>query len=143
MAENSKGRRRKLKTVRETAKEQLQQQQRPTPVKQLLRLVFWPFVSLYRWLAQPVHIHEQKGGEDSWAGSWTKERSLAPAYVRHSFFEMKMVVWPPFNTAMRLTVAVFIFALFFAGLVAFMDWVLTQIFEEVILNKGENIRNLF
>ena len=143
MAKNPQGRRRNLETVRETAESQFKQQNQPSLAGQLLRLVFWPLGSLFRWLAQPAHIHEQKGDADSWAGAWTKERSLMPAYVRYSFSEMKMVVWPPFNTAMRLTVAVFIFAIFFAAVVSLMDWILTQIFEEVILNRGENIRNLF
>ena len=143
MAKDPQGRKRNLKTVRETAESQFKQQSRPSLAGQVLRWTFWPISGLFRWLAQPVHIHEQKGHAESWAGSWTKERSLVPAYVRHSFFEMKMVVWPSFTAVRRLTVAVFIFAIFFALLVSLMDWVLTQIFEEVILNKGENIRNLF
>ena len=61
---------------------------------------------------------------------------MVPAYVRNSFFEIRLVVWPAFSVAMRLTTAVIIFAIFFALLVALLDWVLTQIFEEIILNKG-------
>ena len=73
----------------------------------------------------------------------TKQRSMVPPYIRQSAAEIKLVSWPPFSSAMRLTSAVFFFAVFFAILVSALDWALTQIFEEIILNKAENLRNLF
>ncbi len=75
-------------------------------------------------------------------GAWTKDRSMVPAYMRNSCFEIRMVTWPSFIQAMLLTLSVIIFAVFLSSLIAVIDWILTQIFEEIILNKGENIRSL-
>ena len=41
---------------------------------------------------------------------------------------------------MKLTFSVAIFATFFALVVYAADWLLTKIFEEIILNESENIR---
>ena len=142
MADDSKGRRRNLKTVREMAESQLKQRQKPFWLKRLFQLVFWPIGALFQWLSQPLHVHESTGDATTWTGAWTKNRSMMPAYMRNSFFEIRMVTWPSFIQAMLLTLSVIIFAVFLSSLIAVIDWLLTQIFEEIILNKGENIRSL-
>ena len=143
MAKENKGRRRKLPTIRETAASELERRGKPSWLKRFLKAAFLPVGAFFKWLAQPVELHHSQAVPGGWTEAWTKQRSMVPAYVRNSFFEIRLVVWPPFSTAMRLTTAVIIFAIFFALLVALLDWVLTQIFEEIILNKAENLRNLF
>ena len=143
MAKEPKARRRKVQTVRERAASELERRQKPSWLKYFLNLAFSPIGTLFKWLAQPVELHRSESDASSWAGAWSKQRSMVPAYVRQSVAEVRLVVWPTFSTAMRLTTAVIIFAIFFALLVALLDWVLTQIFEEIILNKAENLRNLF
>ena len=108
-----------------------------------VKLVLFPFVWLFRWLNRPVKVHADYGEQNSVMSGLAKERSLMPAYIRNSFNEIKLVSWPTFPAAMKLTFAVFFFAAFFAVVVTALDWVLTQVFEEIILNKAENIRNLF
>ena len=108
----------------------------------IVKLILSPFIWLFRWLNKPVKVHADYK-QDSLAAGLAKERSLMPTYVRNSFNEIRMVSWPTFPAAMRLTFAVFFFAAFFALVVTVLDWVLTQVFEEIILNKAENLRNLF
>ena len=136
------GRKRNLKTIREVAQKRSALKQRPFWLKRLLKLSFSPLTLAWRWLNQPVHTHAN-ANEAGLAANLTRPRSMLPAYVRDSIYEIKQVTWPNFGVAMRLTFAVFIFATFFAVIVASLDWVLTQIFEEIILNKAENLRSLF
>ena len=109
----------------------------------VVKFVLSPFVWLFKWLNRPVRVHADYGEDSPVMSGLAKERSLMPAYIRNSFNEIKLVSWPTFPAAIRLTLAVFLFAAFFAIVVTALDWVLTQVFEEIILNKAENIRNLF
>lgn len=137
-----KGRKRNLKTVRQAAQDRQKSQKKPNWLKKLFKLAWAPFGALFKWLNQPLSIHADKPQKGLMA-NLTKSRSMVPAYVRNSFTELKMVIWPSFPTALRLTFAVCIFAAIFALLVLVFDWALTHIFEELILHEGENIRNLF
>ena len=138
--EKQQFRKRNIATSKPAEKDPAEPRRRPLWLK-IVRGVFLPFIWLFKWLNQPVRTHADHG-EGAMAGL-TKQRSLMPAYVRESALELKQVSWPSFPAAMRLTFAVFWFAVFFALLVTALDWVLTQIFEELILNKGEGIRDLF
>lgn len=91
------------------------------------------------FLAQSVKTHEHK--ENSRWSFLTKPRSFVPGYLRNSFTELKNVTWPRLPEALRLTFAVILFAAIFTVLVTALDWVLERVFEELILNKSENIIN--
>ena len=93
------------------------------------------------WLNQPLGSFASP--ETNPGRTWqalTKHRSLAPRYVRQSWAEVRCVTWPQFPQALRLTWAVVVFAVIFSILVATVDWILTEIFKEVIINKAINIR---
>jgi len=60
-------------------------------------------------------------------------RWLAPRYFVNAFREVRLVTWPNRRETVRLTVAVFIFAIVFGGLVAVVDKGLDKIFKDVIL----------
>ena len=137
-----KGRKRNLKTVKELAAQKAQTRQRPTLVRRLLRLLFRPLVIAFKWLNQPAYIHGQVVGGAGAGSLLTKHRSMIPAYVRNSFMELRLTTWLRFPQALRLTVAVLLFAVFFALLVAGLDWLLTEVFREVILERGGNIKDL-
>ena len=131
----SQGRRRNLQTVRQVAENKARNKAR----KSFWRIIFGPIGACLNWLNQPLYTHTENR-------SWrllTKQRALMPAYVRHSFAELKLTSWPTWPLALRLTSAVIIFSIFFALLVTSLDWILTQIFEEIILNRAENLRDLF
>ena len=97
-----------------------------------------------RWLNQPLVDLPGTGRTSRPAvDALSRQRSLAPKYVRESWAELRQVTWPRFGQAMRLTFAVMLFSAFFAILVANIDQLLTKIFEEIILNESQNIRNFF
>ena len=79
------------------------------------------------WLNQPVMIHDQPS-------VLTKNRHVFPKYVRQSASELTLISWPKFSTAIRLSVAVFLFATFFTTIVFILDTILTRIFERLFLN---------
>ena len=138
----SKQRKRNLKTARQTVEKQPSLKKKSSWFKKLLSLIFLPFRLIFRWLNQPVKTHADYN-QNAWSSMLTKQRSMVLPYIRQSAAEIKLVSWPSFSSAMRLTSAVFLFAVFFALIVSGLDWALTQIFEEIILNKAENLRNLF
>ena len=136
-----KGRKRNLKTVKELAEQKVKAQKKPSKLKLFFRILFKPLVLAFKWLNQPAYIHRQHP-EGSPAATLTKHRSVIPAYVKSSAYELKLTTWLDFPRAWRLTMAVFVFAIFFALLVTGLDWVLTRIFEEIILEKARNIKDL-
>ncbi len=137
-----KQRKRNLKTARQALKKQPDPKKRSSWLKKLFKLIFLPIRLVFKWLNQPVRTHADYS-QNSKLSALAKHRSVVPPYVRQSAAEIKLVTWPTFSAAMRLTSAVFFFAVFFAVVVAGLDWALTRIFEEIILNKAENLRNLF
>ena len=126
------GRRRKL----ESNSTESRRPSRPSRVRGLSR-VFGP---AGRWLNQPVAGLPAPASSHPLVTALSQPRSLAPRYLRQSWAEMRQVTWPRFGQAMHLTFAVVIFSIVFAVLVANIDWLLTKIFEEIILNESQNIR---
>ena len=64
----------------------------------------------------------------------SKRGRLVPRYFREAWAEIKQVTWPTRQTV-RLTTAVFIFALVFGTLVALLDIGLDKIFRELIIKR--------
>ena len=93
-----------------------------------------------RWLNQPLASLPNPASPHPLVASLSRSRPLAPRYLRESWAEMRQVAWPRPGQAMRLTLAVVLFSAFFAVLVSSIDWMLTKIFEEIILNESQNIR---
>lgn len=56
-----------------------------------------------------------------------------PSYFRNSFKELKQVTWPTFRNGLKLTWAVIIFAVVFGLSIAALDWVLTNVFKNILL----------
>lgn len=118
--------------------------QKPTPKKRLSSRVGRGLSAGGRWLNQPLASLPGSGRTSRpVVDALSRPRSLFPKYVRESWAELRQVTWPRFGQAMRLTFAVMLFAAFFAVLIANIDQLLTRIFEEIILNESQNIRNFF
>lgn len=72
---------------------------------------------------------------------WPVLRPLRPVtrpadrYLRAVRQEFKRVVWPSRKETWRLTLAVVIFSVVFAGFITLVDYGLNQLFEKVII-KG-------
>lgn len=60
-------------------------------------------------------------------------RIIWPRFIRNSFHELKLVTWPSWRTGRQLTLAVIIFAVIFAVLVALVDWGLNSAFKSLFL----------
>lgn len=55
-------------------------------------------------------------------------------YIRNSWRELRLVEWPHRKNVLKLTGAVFVFAIGFAMLIAVVDFGLDKVFKELILN---------
>jgi preprotein translocase SecE subunit len=63
----------------------------------------------------------------------TKPRKATPSYFRKSWQELRQVVWPTRTETAKLTVAVFMFAIFFSLLISLADYGLDKLFKALIL----------
>lgn len=62
-----------------------------------------------------------------------KRRYLLPAFIRDAGNELKQVTWPSRKETLKLTLAVFLFAIVFGLLIAVVDYGLDKLFRKVIL----------
>ena len=60
-------------------------------------------------------------------------RRIVPGFLAGAFYEIKRVSWPGRSETIRLTWAVFVFAIVFSIIVAMLDFVLDKIFRSIIL----------
>lgn len=81
-----------------------------------LRFLLWPFKT------KPVRFVGR-----------ILSRVLLLKYFRESWQEMREVVWPTRRQTMQLTLAVFLFALFFGAIIAAADYGLDKLFKALIL----------
>lgn len=58
---------------------------------------------------------------------------LVPGFLKGAFNEIRQVTWPGRRETIRLTWAVFVFAIIFSIIVAALDFVLDKIFKSIIL----------
>lgn len=65
----------------------------------------------------------------------SKSRKFTPRFFRDAWAELRMVTWPNRSETIKLTLAVFVFALVFAGLIGLVDFGLTEITEKILLDK--------
>ncbi len=62
-----------------------------------------------------------------------KRRSLIPRYLRESWQELRLVSWPSRKETLKLTIAVFVFAILLGGLVTLVDYGLDKLFRNLLL----------
>lgn len=62
-----------------------------------------------------------------------KRRYIIPRYFREAWGELRQVVWPSRRETWKLTLAVFIFAVVFALLVAVTDYGLDKLFRRILV----------
>ncbi len=72
---------------------------------------------------------------DNRAGRFlNKRRKVIPSYFRNSWIELRQVVWPDRKTTAKLTLAVFLFAIFFTIIITTVDYGLDKLFKKFILS---------
>ena len=64
-----------------------------------------------------------------------KRVRIMPKFVREAWQEIRQVQWPNRRETVRLTIAVFMFALIFALIIGLLDFGLDKLFKQVILKK--------
>lgn len=64
----------------------------------------------------------------------SKRVRFVPRYFRDAWAEVKQVTWPSRRESIKLTSAVFIFALIFGALIWVTDYGLEQLFRKVLID---------
>jgi preprotein translocase SecE subunit len=59
---------------------------------------------------------------------------IVPGFLKGAFHEIRQTTWPTRSETIRLTWAVFVFAVIFSIIVAGLDFVLDKIFRAIILD---------
>jgi preprotein translocase SecE subunit len=59
---------------------------------------------------------------------------FVPSFIKNAWNEIRLVTWPNRRDTLRLTMAVFIFAIVFAVIVGLLDYALDKLFKEVLLD---------
>lgn len=62
-----------------------------------------------------------------------KRRSFIPRYFKLAWAEVRQVVWPKNKETAKLTMAVFMFAIFFGVIITVADYGLDKLFKQLIL----------
>lgn len=125
------GRQKKVQTVRERAKGQKSEKTKRIRTQAAK-------------LTKPVKKLNKVGGgkeyhlplPDNKLGRFMRKRvRLWPRFFGEAWAEIRQVTWPNRRQTVRLTFAVFIFALIFGIMVALLDFGLDKLFREVIINN--------
>ncbi len=62
-----------------------------------------------------------------------KRRRIIPSYFRNAWAELRQVKWPNNRETIKLTFAVFVFAIFFMLFISAADFGLDKVFKKLIL----------
>jgi preprotein translocase SecE subunit len=130
--ESSRRRRKLPETVRERAEKQHEKTHK-APRRKRLGSVTKPVGTLRTISKREYHPIKLKGASP-WARFFGKSRRLMPAYFRESWAELRLVKWPNRRETIRLTIAVFIFALIFMVIIHGMDFAFDKLFKEILLS---------
>lgn len=119
----------KPQTLRERASRAGAEKQ-PRRLKQAGTNALRPLKALARTGRKEVYLPMP----DTRAGRFlNKRRSLMPRYFKQAWQEVKQVKWPGRRETAKLTLAVFIFAIFFGLLISLVDYGLDRLFKDLIL----------
>jgi preprotein translocase SecE subunit len=118
-------------SVREHAEKQAAKREAPKKSTKLKGKIHRPLSTLRaagKKEFTPVKVPEKKG-----VRHLNKRVRFVPKFIRESWAELKLVVWPDKKTAARLTLAVFIFSAVFAIFVQILDYGFNKLFKEILL----------
>ena len=120
----------KSQTVRERSENTIAPKKR---IRKTVKKVTKPVKSLKKLHQKEYHLPIP----DSKLGKFLKRRvRVIPKFFVEAFGEVRLVTWPNRNDTIKLTLAVFIFAIFLASFVGILDYGLSKAFEEFIVNKN-------
>lgn len=129
---STKRRIRKVETVRERAERSVAAADKPKVrrIRKTAGAASRPFRAAHRIGQKEYYLPMP----DNRVGKFlNKRRRFTPRFIREAWAELRQVEWPNARMTARLTIAVFIFALFFGLLVTAVDFGLGKLFEKVFL----------
>ena len=119
----------KAETVRERAAKS-EQPRKPRRIKQAGTSALRPLKAIARTGRKEFYLPMP----DTRAGRFlNRRRSLVPRYFKLAWAEVRQVEWPTRKETIKLTLSVFLFAIFFALIISLADFVLDKAFETFIL----------
>lgn len=126
---NKRSARRKNPTVRERT--QQTSKEKPKRLRKTAGTIASPFKRAHKTTKKEYNVVPLP---DNKAGRILGKRvRIVPKYFREAWGEIKLVTWPNRKETIRLTIAVFVFALVFALIVGGLDFVLDKIFRRILL----------
>lgn len=135
MTENNTGPKKrqlkKVQTVRQKA-EKAGAERKPRRLHTASSTAAKPFKAAAR--AGKREYHPIKLPDNRIGRFMTKSRRAIPSYFRLSWQELLQVRWPDARETAKLTLAVFMFAIFFSVLISTVDYGLDKVFKALILN---------
>lgn len=131
---NTKKRVRKPETVRDRTTKAAKSESKPKRLRKVGTTAAKPFQRASAFGKKEIQLPLTHKIPDTKVGRFfSKRRSATPRYFINAFKELKQVRWPSNRETLKLTSAVFIFAVIFGLLVAIVDYILDYIFKKVIL----------
>lgn len=120
-------------TVREQATKKTSDAPKPRRLHKATNVVRKPLGAARR--IGKKEYHPVKLPDNRLGRFMTASRRFTPRFFRDAWAELKQVTWPNRAETAKLTLAVFIFALVFAGLIGLVDFGLTKLSEKILLDK--------
>lgn len=119
----------KSETVRERAAKS-EQPRNPRRIKQAGTHALRPLKAIARTGRKEIYLPLP----DTKTGRFlNKRRSIIPRYFKQAWAEVRQVEWPKRKETAKLTLSVFLFAIFFAIIISLADYILDKAFETFIL----------
>ena len=119
----------KTETVRERAAKS-EQPRKPRRIKQAGTHALRPLKAIARTGRKEIYLPMP----DNRAGRFlNKRRSMIPRYFKLAWAEVRQVEWPGRKETAKLTLSVFLFAIFCALIISLADFILDKAFETFIL----------
>lgn len=120
-----------VESVRERAQKSVKTETKPRRLSATAEKAKKPIIAarnIGRREYHPIKLPDNKLG--NFLG---KSRRFTPGFLRNAWNELRMVVWPTGRETLRLSMAVFIFAIVFGAAIAGVDFLLEKLFQEVLL----------
>ena len=124
-------RRKAPETVREKAEKESAKKLAPKKSSNIKKAIAKPINKVTKFGKKeytPIKVPDKKG-----VRVLNKRVRFIPKWLSNSWAELMQVTWPGKREAFSKTVAVFVFAIAFALLVQFLDFIFSRVIKEIIL----------
>ena len=128
-AKDAPRKRKRPTTVREHAEKQAEKRvEKPSKIKGKIHKPLTVLRQAGKKEFTPIKAPEKKG-----VRHLNKRVRFVPKFIRESWAELKKVTWPTKREAVRLTIAVFIFAIVFTLFIQIIYFLFNKLVKEILL----------